>query len=66
MWPHTQSMAEEIAHFGNSHKAEIYKYLWMLMSEGDPALFQESMEAFQTVWKTKESGFISYFKDYYV
>ena len=24
-----------------SHKAEIYKYLWMLMTEGDPTVFQK-------------------------
>ena len=25
----------------DGHKAEIYKYLWMLMTEGDPTVFQK-------------------------
>lgn len=49
----------------DSHKAEMYKYLWMLMTEGDPTVFQKNLEAFQTFWERKEPEFISYFKDYY-
>ena len=49
----------------DGHKAEIYKYLWMLMTEGDPTVFQNNLEAFQTFWEKKEPEFISYFKDYY-
>ena len=49
----------------DGHKAEIYKYLWMLMTEGDPTVFKKNLEAFQTFWERKEPGFISYFKDYY-
>ena len=30
----------------DGHKPEIYNYLWMLMTKGDPTVFQESMEAF--------------------
>ena len=50
-----------------SHKAEIYKYLWMLMTEGDPTVFQnkKNLEAFHIFWERKEPEFISYFKDYY-
>ena len=48
----------------DGHKAEIYKYLWMLMTEGDPTVFQNNLEAFQTFWEKKEPEFISYFKDY--
>ena len=49
----------------DGHKAEIYKYLWMLMTEGDPTVFQNNLEAFRTFWEKKEPEFISYFKDYY-
>ena len=49
----------------NSHKAEIYKYLWMLMTEADVGVFQRSLEAFQAFWERKEPEFISYFKNYY-
>ena len=34
------------------------------MTEGDPNVFRENLEAFQTFWERKEPGFISYFKDY--
>ena len=27
----------------DSHKAEMYKYLWMLMTEGDPTVFQKNL-----------------------
>jgi len=47
------------------HKAEIYKYLWMLMTEGDPTVFQNSLKAFQTFWTKTEADFMSYFNDYY-
>ena len=47
------------------HKAEIYNYLWMLMTEGDPTVFKKkNLEAFQIFWERKEPGFTSYFKDY--
>jgi hypothetical protein len=49
----------------DGHKAEIYKYLWMLMAEGDPQVFQESIGAFLTYWEGKQPRFISYFKEYY-
>lgn len=49
----------------DSHKAEIYKYLWMLMTEGDPEVFQQNMEGFMKFWETKQPRFISYFKEYY-
>ena len=35
------------------------------MTEGDPTVFKKNLEGFQTFWKRKEPGFISYFKDYY-
>ena len=28
----------------------IYKYLWMLMTEADPGMFQEMMEGFLETW----------------
>jgi len=34
-------------------------------SRGDPTVFQNNLEAFQTFWEKKEPEFISYFKDYY-
>ena len=47
------------------HKAEIYKYLWILITEPDQAVFSDKMNAFIQFWKTKEPQFISYFQDYY-
>lgn len=43
----------------DGHKPEIYKYLWMLMAEGDPQVFQESLSAFQT-WKESSRDFLLY------
>ena len=59
-----QKKLHALVHDGE-HKAEIYKYLWILMTEGDPEVFQENIAAFQTYWNEKEPRFISYFKDYY-
>ena len=52
-----QGMAKEIA--------EIYKYLWMLISEQDVEIFQENIKAFITHWSEKQPKFVSYFKEYY-
>ena len=49
----------------SDHKAEIYKYLWMLVVEADPEVFQEKMATFVTFWEVSEPKFITYFKDYY-
>ena len=49
----------------DSHKAEIYKYLWMLITQEDPIEFHKSMEAFEQFWERKEPRFTSYFKDNY-
>ena len=47
----------------DGHKAEIYKYLWMLMTEGDPTVFKKKLGGFSN--KRKEPRFNSYFKGYY-
>ena len=49
----------------DTHKAEIYKYLWMLMTEGEADVFTKNLHAFLQFWETKEPQFISYFKQNY-
>ena len=42
----------------DSHKTEIHKYLWILMTERDPAIFQNNIQTFQTFWgKKNQSSF---------
>ena len=48
-----------------SHKAEIYKYLWLLMTESDPNSFHALMEGFLEVWDESEPKFAEYFREYY-
>jgi len=48
----------------DSHKTEIHKYLWILMTERDPAIFQNNIDISNFLGE-KEPEFISYFKDYY-
>lgn len=33
----------------DGHKAEIYKYLWMLMTEGDPTVFKKKLGGFSNI-----------------
>ena len=50
----------------NSHKAEIYKYLWMLLTEGDKQVFSENLQSFLRYWESREPKFTAYFKQNYV
>ena len=49
----------------DAHKAEIYKYLWMLMTEGDQGVFAEILDTFHQFWETREPKFIAYFRNNY-
>ena len=49
----------------DTHKAEMYKYLWLLMTSQDPEDFQHDIKAFILLWKNAEPRFITYFEDNY-
>lgn len=49
----------------DQHKAEIYKCLWLLLTEKDPDIFQKELETFISLWQEREPKFISYFQTYY-
>jgi hypothetical protein len=46
----------------DAHKAEMYKCLWMLMTEGDTKVFNES---FLQYWESRQPRFTAYFKQNY-
>ena len=50
----------------DAHKAEIYKYLWMLLTEGDKQVFSENLRSFLQYWESREPKFTSYFRQNYV
>ena len=47
------------------HKAEMYKYLWMLLTEGDKQVFSENLQSFVQYWESKEQKFTAYFRQNY-
>lgn len=47
------------------HKAEIYKFLWMLMTEEDVSVFHTNIDLFITFWRSQQPKFIAYFEEYY-
>ena len=49
----------------DQYKAEIYKHLWLLLTEKDPDVFRKNLEGFISMWQERESKFISYFQTYY-
>lgn len=49
----------------DTHKAEIYKYLWLLMTSRDPEAFQNDIKAFVSLWKGTEPRFMTYFEETY-
>ena len=50
----------------DQHKAEIYKYLWLLLTEEDPDIFQKNLQTFISLWQEREPGFLNYFKAHYI
>jgi len=50
----------------SSHKAELYKYLWMLMAADNTGVFQELLQKFLKTWEQTEPRFMKYFRDHYV
>ena len=49
----------------DEHKAEMYKYLHILMTTLDPATLQDDLKAFMTLWQKKEPLFVTYFNQNY-
>ena len=49
----------------DEHKAEMYKYLHILMTTSDPATLQDDLKAFMTLWQKKEPLFVTYFNQNY-
>ena len=49
----------------DTHKAEIYKYLWMLLTEGDKQVFSENLQSFIQYWEFREPKFTAYFRQNY-
>jgi len=48
------------------NRAELYKYLWLLMTSSDPPVFQQHLHDFLVTWKDKEPKFMEYFQSTYV
>ena len=48
--------AEAWSFHDNGHEAEIYKYVWMLMTEQDPTVFQETWRHFKHSGKRRSQG----------
>jgi len=46
--------------------AELYKYLWLLMTSSDLPVFQQHLHDFLVTWKDKEPKFMEYFQSTYV
>ena len=49
----------------DAHKAEMYKCLWMLMTEGDTKVFNENLQSFLQYWESRQPRFTAYFKQNY-
>ena len=49
----------------DEHKAEMYKYLHILMTTLDPTTLQDDLKAFMTLWQKKEPLFVTYFNQNY-
>ena len=46
----------------DAHKAEMYKYLWMLVTEGDT---KENLQSLLQLWESRQPRFTAYFKQNY-
>ena len=49
----------------DAHKAEMYKYLWMLIKEEDKGNFTKNLDGFIQFWGSRQPRFVSYFKQNY-
>lgn len=49
-----------------SHKAEIYKYLLILMTEEDKTVLHTNIELFMDFWEPQQPKFVAYFREFYV
>lgn len=50
-----QKKLHALVHDGG-HKAEIYKYLWLLMTKGDPEVFQKTLQHFKPTGMRRNHG----------
>ncbi len=47
------------------HRAEIYKFLLILMTEEDIAVLTTNIDLFMDFWEPQQPKFVAYFREFY-